>query len=229
MRLIFHGHSCFSIMTDRYHIIIDPFITGNPKAEIKVDEIKPTHILLTHGHQDHLGDAIHLSKKSKALIIAPNELGLYCEFKGALVHRMHIGGSRNFEFGWVKLTPAWHGSAVVENNTIIYTGTPCGYVIRIEDKYLYHAGDTGLFGDMSLIGDSYDLTCAMIPIGDNYVMGPEDAIKAAEMLNPKIVIPMHYNTFPEIEQDPEDFAQRTNAILAENRVRVLSPGDYISI
>lgn len=223
LRLIYHGHSFFSLMDDRYHVVIDPFIRNNPLCEVKVEDVEPTHILVTHGHSDHLGEAIELSKRTKALIIAPNELAIYCQGKGAVTHPMHIGGSRQFDFGKVKLTPAWHGSAVIEGNNFIYTGTPCGFIINMQGKYVYHAGDTGIFGDMKLLGEMYPLDCALLPIGDNYVMGPEDAVKAATMLQAKLTIPMHYGTFPLIKQDPLPFVNQLQAFSLA--AKVMKPGD----
>ncbi|MFY9377418.1 MAG: metal-dependent hydrolase, partial [Peptococcia bacterium] len=180
-----------------------------------------------HGHDDHLGDALELSKSNKAVIIAPNELALYCESQGATVHPMHIGGSFKFPFGRVKLTPAWHGSAVIKNGQFIYTGCPCGFIIEFEGKLIYHAGDTGLFGDMKLIGEE-KLDYALLPIGDNYVMGPDDAIRAAQMLKAKLTIPMHYNTFPIIEQDPHEFVQKLQKIGGLDG-QVMEPGDVLLI
>lgn len=229
LELTYHGHSCFSLKNDQYLVLIDPFLSGNPQADIKASDINPTHILVTHGHGDHLGDAIDIAIRTKALIIAPNELAVYCQNKGAQAHNMHIGGARQFDFGWVKLTQAWHGSAVIEGTNIIYTGNPCGFIIKMDDKYIYHAGDTGLFGDMKLIGESCPLDCALLPIGDNFVMGPEDALKAAGMLQAKLNIPMHYNTFPVIEQDPDEFVKKLAAKYPALQAKALQPGDSIAL
>ena len=227
LRITFHGHSCFSLEDGKYHILIDPFISGNPQSDLQADKVNPTHILLTHGHGDHLGDAIAIAVRTKALIIAPNELAVYCQRKGANAHNMHIGGSRRFDFGWVKLVPAWHGSAVIDDGNIIYTGNPCGFVIEMQGRYVYHAGDTGLFKDMELIGEMYQLSCALLPIGDNFVMGPDDAVRAAEMLKAGLTVPMHYNTFPVIRQDPAQYIFK----LQEKGLngRTLQPGEYIEI
>lgn len=227
VRITFHGHSCFSLTDGTYDILIDPFLKNNPQADVKPEEVKPTHILVSHGHGDHLGDAIEISKREKAVIIAPNELAVYCQTKGAQAHNMHIGGSYSFPFGRVKLTPAWHGSAVIEGDNIIYTGTPCGFIIEIGGKVIYHAGDTGLFGDMKLLGDIHKLDAALIPIGDNFVMGPDDAVRAAKMLQAQITVPMHFNTFPVIEQDPDIFIDLLKKEALNGKV--LNPGEYIDL
>jgi L-ascorbate metabolism protein UlaG (beta-lactamase superfamily) len=225
LNLIFHGHACFRLVNSTYDVIIDPFITNNPLADVTVKDLHPTHILVTHGHGDHLGDAIALSKDTGAPIIAPNELALYCQSKGANIHPMHIGGSYQFSFGRVKLTPAWHGSAVIDEKGITYTGTPCGFLVHMDNKYIYHAGDTGLFGDMKLIAEMYPLACALLPIGDNYVMGPDDALRAATMLQAKLTVPMHYNTFPVIAQDPDQFVKKLKDLHLKGQV--MKPGDKI--
>jgi L-ascorbate metabolism protein UlaG (beta-lactamase superfamily) len=227
LNIYYHGHSCFRLKDDTYDIIIDPFLNGNPLADVKAQDVNPTHILLTHGHGDHLGDALSIAKRTGALIIAPNELAAYCQGQGAKVHPMHIGGSWEFPFGKVKLTPAWHGSAVVNGSNIIYTGTPCGFLIKIQDKLIYHAGDTGLFGDMKLIGERNKIDYALLPIGDNYVMGTEDAVYAASLLKGELTIPMHYNTFPLVAQDPQNFVNKLKEIGLKGKV--MQPGEKISV
>lgn len=218
LKLTCHGHSCFTLTDGTYQILFDPYIRNNPATDLQAEDVEASHILVTHGHGDHLGEAIEISKRNKALIIAPNELAHYCKVQGAHVHPMHIGGSWEFPFGRVKLTPAWHGSAVIEGSSIIYTGSPCGFIVKMEEKNIYHAGDTGLFGDMKLIGEMQSLDCALLPIGDNYVMGPEDALRAALMLQAKMTVPMHYNTFPIIAQDPELFIEKLAEVSLTGKV-----------
>jgi len=222
MKITFGGHSCFCIEDEGHKLIIDPFLTGNPHAVWKPEEIDVQFILVTHGHGDHLGDALEIARRTGATIIAPNELALYCSSKGANIHPMHIGGSRQFPFGKVKLTPALHGSAIEEG--LIYTGNPCGFLLFMNEKVIYHAGDTGLCSDMKLIGEYTPVDLALLPIGDNFVMGIEDAVEAAKFVKAKQVVPMHYNTFDLIKQDPLDFKKRLNGIAA---CAILQPGEYV--
>lgn len=226
INITFHGHACFEIANNNNKLIVDPFIKGNPLTDIKPEDVKVDYILLTHGHGDHFGDTPQIAKNNDATVIAPFELATFCEQKGIKVHPMHIGGSFKFDFGKVKLTQALHGSAFVDNGDIIYTGNPCGFIIQMDDKTIYHAGDTGLFGDMALLGEMYDIDVALLPIGDNFVMGIDDAVKAVEFLKPKKVVPMHYNTFDVIKQDPEEFKTKAQG-MAE--VVILTPGKTLKL
>lgn len=224
MRVSYHGHSCFELESGSGRVIIDPFLSGNPLSDIKPAQVQVDAILVSHGHGDHLGDAIDISKGTGAVIIAPNELAVYCASKGANTHPLHIGGSHLFPFGRVKLTQAWHGSAVDEGKNLITTGTPCGFLLEMDNFVTYHAGDTGLFGDMKLLGELYSIDLALLPIGDNFTMGIEDAVIATGMLMPKAVIPMHYNTFALIKQDPELFAGK---VTKYSKPYILKPGEQI--
>lgn len=226
MKISFHGHSIVKIQTNNHTILIDPFITGNSQTDLNVNDQNPDVILLTHGHNDHVGDTVEIAKKSNALVVAPNELADYLSWQGLETHPMHIGGARQFDFGKVKLTQAFHGSSyVTENKQIIYTGMPAGLLLFIEGKTIYHAGDTALFSDMKLIGDMHPIDIAFLPIGDNFTMGPEDAAKAVEFLNPKEVVPIHYNTFPVIEQDPQAFSN----MVGNGTVRIMNAGDQFEL
>ena len=207
MKVTFHGQRCVQVETESTSIIFDPFLKGNPVAKLDPKDVKVDVILLTHGHGDHVGDAEQIAKDNDALIIAPNELAVYMGWQGCKVHPMHIGGSYQFPFGRVKLTPAFHGSGYVveDKKEIIYMGMPAGILLTVEGKTIYHAGDTALFGDMKLIGERENIDLALLPIGDNFTMGPEDALLAAEWLKAKKVVPIHYNTFPLIKQDGHAF------------------------
>lgn len=227
MRIRFHGHSCFEIHHQETKLIIDPFLSGNPQAVVKPEEIAVNYILVTHGHNDHVGDTLRIAKENKATVIAPFELATWLSWQGAEVHPMHIGGSYHFPFGRVKLTQAFHGSAytVDETKEITYLGMPCGFLITLGNRTLYHAGDTALYSDMKLIGTREKVEVAMLPIGDNFTMGPDDASIAAEWVGAKQVIPMHYNTFPVIEQDPRLFAEKLQKKGIEGVV--LKSGEWI--
>ncbi|MGI5900977.1 MAG: metal-dependent hydrolase [Desulfitobacteriia bacterium] len=231
MKVKFYGHACFEIESHQGKIIIDPFLRHNPQANVSPEDLGPLDaILITHGHGDHFGDAIELAEKSGALIIANFEVGTYAENRGAKVHTMHIGGEYQFPFGTVRLTPAFHGSGIPqEDGTFLEGGLPCGFLIKMENKWVYHTGDTGLFGDMGLIGNRFDLELAMIPIGGNYVMGPEDAVLAAQMLKPKRLVPMHFNTFPVIEQDAQAFLDLLKAQVPACQGILLKSGQSLEI
>lgn len=224
MEISYHGHSIVKIKTNGTNIIIDPFIRGNSMTDLKVEEEKPDVILLTHGHNDHVGDTIELAKANNSLVVAPNELANYLASQGVNVHNMGIGGAFEFPFGKVKYTLAFHGSVYeTENGEIINAGNPGGILFFAEGVTIYHAGDTALFGDMKLIGERHPIDVAFLPIGDNFTMGPEDAAYAVSLLNPKNVVPIHYNTFPIIKQDPNKFAE----LVKTSNVQILNSGDKV--
>ena len=226
MYVSFHGHSVVKIKTGEFTILVDPFIKGNALTDLKVENEKPDVILLTHGHNDHVGDTVEIAKACDALVIAPFELANFIGGLGVKTHPMHIGGAREFEFGKVKFTQAFHGSSFeTENNEVIYTGMPSGILFTAEGKTVYHAGDTALFGDMKLIGDRHPIDLAFLPIGDNFTMGIEDAAYAVELLSPKAVVPVHYDTFPPIKQNPLHFKE----LVTSATVHVLKAGEGLEI
>lgn len=222
MKLTFYGHSCYFLETGDTRIIIDPFLNENPQAVIKADEVAADWILVTHGHYDHMGDAVEIASKNNATIISISEVAKYCQNKGAKTHGMYIGGKYNFGRFTVKMTLALHGSSIGVN-PIEYLGQPCGFLIFAEGKTIYFAGDTGLFGDMELIGRLNSIDLAVLPIGDNFTMGPEDALEAVRMIKPKMVIPTHYNTWDIINQNPDVFKQSVEQNTGIP-VTILSPG-----
>ncbi|MEQ9408172.1 MAG: metal-dependent hydrolase [Fuerstiella sp.] len=207
-RLTWLGHATFQIETAGKTILLDPFFTGNPVATRSADDVQADVILVTHGHGDHIGDTVAIAGRTGALVIANFEIITWLQGQGVQnVHPMHLGGCHQFDFGIVRMTVAHHGSALPDNS---YGGNPAGFVLKTADGNLYFAGDTALFSDMQLIGDE-DLAVATVPIGDNFTMGPEDAVKATRFLSPKVVIPQHYNTWPVIEQDAAAWAERVAA------------------
>lgn len=210
MKLRYFSHSAFLITTGSgIRILIDPFLDSNPTSPVKSNDVSAEYIILTHGHGDHIGDAFKIAKRCKSKFICVNELANYCISKGFDAHNMHIGGGHNFDFGRVKFTIAHHGSMTSDN---YYAGEPSGVIFSIDGKNIYHTGDTGLFYDMKLIGEMTPLDYMMLPIGDNFTMGITDAVKAVELANPKTAIPMHYNTFPVIQADPNEFKKRVEQI-----------------
>lgn len=220
-KLTYIGHSAVEIQSGDLSILIDPFISENPAAVQSPGDFQPDAILLTHGHFDHVGDAVSLAQESEATIVATFELASYCESQGAPnTVGMNTGGVTSFEFGTVMLTPAFHSSSLEGR----YMGQACGLVLTTRDGHkIYHAGDTALFGDMKLIGKQ-GLDWALVPIGSHFTMDPEAATQALELLEPQWVLPIHYNTFPPIEQDAQAFKRavegRTSA-----RVVTLKPGE----
>lgn len=222
MKLTFWSHSCFLLETGTHRLVIDPFLAGNPKAPVKPESVKCDFILISHGHGDHLGDAVAIAKRNNATIISNFEIATYCGNQGAKAHPMHIGGGHNFPFGRVKLTIAHHGSGCQTDGGFLYLGNPVGFLITAGGKTIYHSGDTGLFMDMQLIGQMNAIDVALLPIGDNFTMGIDDAVKAVEFLKPKVAIPMHYRTFEVIDADPHEFARKAAGIGV--RVEVLDIG-----
>lgn len=219
-RITWFGHSALGLEIDHYRILVDPFLSGNPAASTTADKVPADYILLSHGHGDHVGDTVAIAQRTGATVISNFEIISWLEKKGVKGHDQHIGGGYTYPFGYVKLTNALHGSAMPDGS---YGGNPAGFLITTNDgKKIYLAGDTGLFGDMKLIGEE-GLDLAVIPIGDNFTMGPADALRAVKLLQPKNVIPIHYNTFEVIRQDEQSWSRKVEAETGA-RVHVLKPG-----
>jgi L-ascorbate metabolism protein UlaG (beta-lactamase superfamily) len=224
VKLTYLGHSSVKLEASGIEVLIDPFISGNPVCTAKLEGLHPAYILLTHAHADHLGDTEHLARQSGAMIISNFEIVSYFAAKGLSGHAMNIGGSHTLPFANVKFTPAWHSNSFPDGR---YGGMPMGIVLELEGKRLYHAGDTAVFGDMALIGKA-GLDLALLPIGDNFTMGPDDAIEAAKLLKPKQVMPIHYNTFELIRQDTGLFKAKLEQQTSSKCV-TLSPGDVLTL
>ncbi len=225
IELTWYGHATFGLAINEATILIDPFITNNPLSPISADEISTDYIIVTHGHGDHVGDTVEIAKRTGALVISNFEICNWLQEQSiSNVHPQHIGGGFPHPFGYLKMTIAHHGSALPDGS---YGGNPCGLLLSSEDKKLYFSGDTGLFYSMRLIGEE-GLDLAALPIGDNFTMGPEDALRAVKLLKPAKVIPFHYNTFDVIQQDPNAWADLVRE-QTDAKPFVLSPGERITI
>ncbi|MBN1260518.1 MAG: metal-dependent hydrolase [Anaerolineae bacterium] len=223
--LTWYGHATWQVETVGVKILIDPFFTGNPVAPVNAGEVEADFIVVTHGHGDHVGDTVAIARRTGATVIANAEIARWVGAKGvASVHAQHIGGGFHYPFGYLKLTIAVHGSSLPDGT---YGGMPAGVLLTVEGKKIYHAGDTGLFASMQLIGDE-GIDIAILPIGDNYTMGPEDALRAVKLLRPRRVIPMHFETWELIAQDPHAWAARVRAE-TDSEPRVMEIGETLSL
>ncbi|MGQ9832462.1 MAG: metal-dependent hydrolase [Candidatus Villigracilaceae bacterium] len=225
-KITWYGHATLGLETSGKNILVDPFFSGNPSAPVSADNVQADYILVTHGHGDHVGDTVAIAKRTGATVISNFEICNWLNGQGVQnTHPQHLGGGFKHPFGYLKLTLALHGSALPDGS---YGGNPAGFLLTTNDNQkIYLAGDTGLFGDMQLIGDE-GLDLAVIPIGDNFTMGPEDALRAVKLLRPQTVIPIHYGTWDLIAQNPADWAARVKAATGTNVV-VLKAGDSFSL
>ncbi|MCD8916625.1 metal-dependent hydrolase [Staphylococcus gallinarum] len=227
MKLSFHGQSTIYFETNGKKVIVDPFITGNELSDLDPNTLEVDYIILTHGHGDHFGDTVELANRNHATVIGTAELADYITTNKNVenVRPMNIGGKAEFEFGSVKFVQAFHSSSLTDDNGIpVYLGMPMGVVLEIEGKTIYHTGDTGLFSDMKLIADRHPVDICFVPIGDNFTMGIDDASYAInEFIKPKVTVPIHYNTFDLIKQDPNEF----KAAVSVGEVQILEPGEAV--
>lgn len=223
--LTWYGHGTLGLEVGDATLLVDPFFTDNPAAAAKADDMEAGYILVSHGHGDHVGDGVAIAKRTGALVISNFEIATWFEAKGVKVHGQHIGGGFQHPFGYLKLTNALHGSALPDGTD---GGNPAGFLLTTpEEEKIYLAGDTGLFGDMALIGDE-GIDLAVVPIGDNYTMGPDDALRAVKLIKPRFVIPVHYNTFELIAQDAEAWAERISAETS-SIPHILKPGQTFQV
>lgn len=227
MKLSFHGQSTVYFESKGKKGIIDPFITGNELSDLDASSLEVDYIILTHGHEDHFGDTIEIAKRTEATVISTAEVANYLNSAHGIenVHGMNIGGKWQFDFGTLKFVQAFHSSSLMDDNgKPIYLGMPMGVILTLENKTIYHTGDTGLFSDMKLIAERHPVDVCFVSIGDNFTMGIEDASYAINtFIQPKISVPIHYNTFPLIEQNPDDFK---NAV-THGEVQILKPGQSV--
>jgi len=230
VKITYLGHSAFKLVSPKGVVIyIDPFLNGNPKTPEKMKAVeKADLILVTHGHEDHVGDALAIAEKTKAKIVCQYELGLYLARKGAKnIIEMNKGGTLTSHGIDITLVHALHSSSAMEGNQVIYTGEPAGFVIRFENGFtLYHAGDTGVFGDMKIIGEIYKPVVSLLPIGGLYTMDPREAAYGAKLLGSKLVIPMHYGTFPVLTGTTEEFVKRMKEV-PQTKVLIVKPGETV--
>jgi len=224
-KLTWLGHAALGLETGGYKVIVDPFFSGNPSASISADAVEADFILVSHGHGDHVGDGVAIARRTGATVISVNEIAVWFGNQDVKSHGQHLGGGYKHPFGYLKLTLALHGSALPDGSN---GGNPCGFLLTTNDgQKIYLAQDTGLFGDMKLIGEE-GLDLAVVPIGDNFTMGPDDALRAVKLLQPKVVIPIHYNTWGLIAQDENAWADRV-AKETGTKVVVLKPGESYSL
>jgi L-ascorbate metabolism protein UlaG (beta-lactamase superfamily) len=225
VKLTWYSHACFLIETNGTRLLTDPFLSGNPLSPVRANRVEADYILISHGHGDHVGDAVAIAKRTGATVISNFEIQNWLVEQGVEnVHPQHIGGGFDYPWGRVKLTIAHHGSRLPDGT---YGGNPAGFLFYVQGKKVYHACDTGLFYDMKLIGEE-GIDLAILPIGDNFTMGPDDALRAVKLIEPARVIPVHYNTFEVIRQDPHAWARRVESETS-SKVTVLEPGQTLDL
>jgi L-ascorbate metabolism protein UlaG (beta-lactamase superfamily) len=220
MNIRFLGHACFELSDGNSTVLIDPFLTGNPKAAISAEDANATTILLTHGHGDHIGDAVAIAKRTGAPVVAIVELANEIGEEGVSVRDPNLGGTVKFDWGWVKLVPAWHTSTTPKGTV----NTPAGLLVKIGDTLVYHLGDTCLFSDLQLISRPTPVDVALMCIGGHYTMDRIDGVEAAKLIGAKTIIPCHYNTFPPIETDAQAFKSDVESATS-SKVVILDPGE----
>ncbi len=228
VRIRWIGHACF-LLEGSKTVIIDPFLIGNPVTSLKPSDIKADLVLVTHGHGDHLGDAVEIARNNDCPVVAIHELSRILAAKNIEAVGMNIGGTALVSDVKITMVKAFHSADVEEDSGIISAGDPAGFVVELDGVKVYHCGDTDVFGDMRLIGELYSPDVMLLPIGGWYTMGIQEAVKAVELVKPRYAIPMHYNTFPIIETDPSGFKERVEKAIKDVSVVVLKPGEFFEI
>jgi L-ascorbate metabolism protein UlaG (beta-lactamase superfamily) len=223
MEVRFLGHACFELSDGDSRVLIDPFLTGNPKAAIAAEDLDPTVILLTHGHGDHFGDTVEIAKRTECPVVAIVEIARELAGDGIETQEPNLGGTVRFDWGWVKLVPAWHSSTTPKGTA----SNAAGLVVSLDGTVVYHLGDTCLFSDMQLVGKRTPIDVALVPIGGYYTMDRTEAVDAVQLIAATTVIPCHYNTFPAIETDVEAFKSDVESATSSNVV-ILDPGETFS-
>lgn len=219
------SHACILIETKDARLLVDPFLSGNPLAPVGPHEVNPDYIFVSHGHGDHVGDSVQIAKRTGATVVSNFEIHNWMVAQGvSKVHPQHIGGGFDYPWGRAKLTIAHHGSALPDGS---YGGSPCGFLFYVQGRKIYHACDTGLFYDMKLIGDE-GIDLAILPIGDNFTMGPEDGLRAVKLIAPRQVLPIHYDTFDVIRQDARAWKERVERETSA-QVALLKPGETLQL
>lgn len=224
-KLTWFGHAALGLETGGYHLLVDPFFTDNPSASTTANKVAADYILVSHGHSDHVGDSAAIARRTGAMIVSNFEIATWFSNKGLKTHGQHLGGGFMYPFGYLKLTLALHGSELPDGAN---GGNPAGFLLTtLDGPKIYMAQDTGLFGDMRLIGEE-GIDLAVLPIGDNFTMGPADALRAVKLIAPRHVIPIHYNTFDLINQDANAWAKKVEAETSA-KVHVLKPGETFTL
>lgn len=225
MEIRFLGHACFELVDGATWVLVDPFLTGNPKAAVEASEVDPTHVFLTHGHPDHYGDVVGIATRTGAQCVAIAELAQELQQEGVEnVAGPNLGGTVDFDGGWVRLTPAWHTSTTPKG----LVNTPAGLVVNLGGKTVYHLGDTALFSDLQLVKARDRIDVALVCIGGYYTMDRHDAVIAADLVGADTLIPCHYNTFPALQTDDQTFKSDVESQTSSNVV-ILQPGEHHSV
>lgn len=225
LKMTWYGHNALLIETGGYRILVDPYLSGNPVTPVGAEKISADYILISHGHNDHVGDSVAIAKRCGAVIVSNYEICDWLDVKGLKTHAQHLGGGHHYPFGYLKLTLALHGSALPDGS---YGGNPAGFLLTAKSgEKVYIAGDTGLFGDMRLIGEE-GIDLAVLPIGDNYTMGPVDALRAVKLIHPAHVIPVHFNTFEVIQQDAAAWGRQVESE-TDAKFHLLKPGETLTL